>query len=152
MIMVNVVSLVTLTHLFAADMVKQGGGRILNVGSTAGFMPGPYQATYFATKAFVNSFSQAVDQELREKNVFSTVLAPGLVETEFVDVAGLNDTQMVESGGASAESVAEIGYDAMMAKKLVVINEWGLSFLLQWIIPLLPRRMVLKMADNMQAK
>ena len=69
MIDLNVKSLVALTHKFAGDMVKNGGGKILNVGSTAGFMPGPNQAVYFATKAFVNSFSQAIDQELRAKGV-----------------------------------------------------------------------------------
>lgn len=101
----------------------------------------------------MNSFSQAVDQELREKGVFSTVLAPGYVETEFAQVANLAGTSMVEDGnGATAESVAIIGYDAMMAQKLVVINEYKLSFLLQWVIPLLPRRWVLKLAESLQAK
>jgi short-subunit dehydrogenase len=152
MIMVNIVSLVALTHLFAADMAKKGGGKILNVGSTAGFMPGPYQATYFATKAFVNSFSQAVDQELRDQGVTSTVLCPGYVETEFAQVANLEGTKMLEDGGATAVSVAKCGYDAMMAEKLVIINETKLSIVLQWIIPLMPRRMVLKIADDMQKK
>ncbi|MEM9844413.1 MAG: SDR family NAD(P)-dependent oxidoreductase, partial [Pseudomonadota bacterium] len=77
MIDVNVKSLVTLTHMFGHDMAARGAGKILNVGSTAGFMPGPQQAVYFATKAFVNSFSQAVDQELRDRGVTCTVLAPG---------------------------------------------------------------------------
>lgn len=152
MIMVNNISLVALTHLFAADMVKKGYGKILNVGSTAGFMPGPNQATYFATKAFVNSFSQAVDHELRSKGVTSTVLCPGYVETEFADVANLHDTDAVKNGGASAESVAKIGYDAMMKEQLVTINETMLSIMLQWIIPFLPRRMVLKMADDLLTK
>lgn len=152
MIMVNIVSLVTLTHLFAADMAKKGGGKILNVGSTAGFMPGPNQATYFATKAFVNSFSQAVDQELRDQGVTSTVLCPGYVETEFAQVANLEGTPMMETGGATAESVAKCGYDAMMQERLVIINETKLSILLQWIIPLMPRRMVLKMAGDLMEK
>jgi short-subunit dehydrogenase len=152
MIMVNIVSLVALTHLFAADMAKKGGGQILNVGSTAGFMPGPNQATYFATKAFVNSFSQAVDQELRDKGVTSTVLCPGYVETEFAHVANLEGTQMVAQRGATAESVATCGYDAMMAKSLVIINETMLSIMLQWIIPLMPRRMVLKLGDDLMKK
>jgi len=152
MIMVNIVSLVTLTHLFAADMAKKGGGHILNVGSTAGFMPGPNQAVYFATKAFVNSFSQAVDHELREQGVHSTVLCPGYVETEFAQVANLKGTAMTDGGGATAESVAKCGYDAMMKEKLVIINETKLSILLQWIIPLLPRRTVLKIAGDMQEK
>lgn len=113
---------------------------------------GPTQATYFATKAFVNSFSQAVDQELRDQGVFSTVLAPGYVETEFAKVANLEGAAMLEGGGATAESVAVCGYDAMMAEKLVVVNEWKLSFLLQWIIPFLPRRWVLKMGESLMEK
>ena len=152
MIGLNVTALVTLTHLFAGDMVKQGGGKILNVGSTAGFMPGPDQAVYFATKAFVNSFSQAIDQELRSKGVTCTVLAPGYVETEFAATANLEGTNLIKGGGATAESVARHGYDAMMSGKLVTINERPLSFMLNWIVPFLPRRQVLKMVAKMQAK
>jgi uncharacterized protein len=152
MIDLNVKALVTLTHAFAAKMVEQGGGKILQVGSTAGFAPGPTQAVYFATKAFVNSYSQAVDHELRRKGVTCTVLAPGYVETEFAKVANLEGAAMVKAGGATAESVAKIGYDAMMAGKLVTINQRSLSFALNWIIPLMPRRMVLKMMEAAQAK
>lgn len=152
MIIVNIVSLVTLTHLFAKDMAAAGGGKILNVGSTAGFMPGPSQAVYFATKAFVQSFSQAVDQELKAKGVTSTVLCPGLVTTEFVATAGLEGTDLANQKGDSPENVAKCGYDAMMAEKLVIVNEYGLSFFLQWVTPLMPRRMILKMGDQMQTK
>ncbi|MEM1238070.1 MAG: SDR family oxidoreductase [Pseudomonadota bacterium] len=151
MIELNVQSLVALTHHFGAKMAARGKGKILNVGSTAGFMPGPDQAVYFATKAFVNSFSQAVDQELRGKGVTCTVLAPGYVETEFAQVANLEGTDLVKSG-ATATSVAKHGYDAMMDGKLVTINERGLSFMLNWLTPLLPRRQVLKMVEKMQAK
>ena len=152
MIDLNVKSLVALTHLFATDMVAQGGGKILQVGSTAGFMPGPQQAVYFATKAFVNSFSQAVDQELRSKGVTCTVLAPGYVETEFAQAANLEGTSLVKGGGKTAESVAKVGYEAMIAGKLIVINEAALSFALNWIIPLVPRRMLLKIIERAQSK
>mmetsp|Transcript_34274 Transcript_34274/g.69131 ORF Transcript_34274/g.69131 Transcript_34274/m.69131 type:complete len:264 (-) Transcript_34274:3226-4017(-) len=153
MIMVNIVSLVSLTHLFAKDMADRGGGKVLNVGSTAGFLPGPNQAVYFATKAFVNSFSQAVDQELRSKGVTSTVLAPGYVETEFAEVAKLDGTAMIDGQrGATAESVAKCGYDAMMKERLVVINETFLSIMLNWIVPFLPRRSVLKMMGSQMQK
>lgn len=152
MIELNVRTLVTLTHGIAAQMVKNGGGKILNVGSTAGFMPGPNQAVYFATKAFVNSFSQAMDQELRAKGVTCTVLAPGYVETEFAQAADLEGTQMVKAGGATAASVAKHGYDAMLDGKLITINQGSLSFMLNWIIPILPRRMVLKMIEKSQSK
>lgn len=152
MIDLNVKALVDLTHRFATDMVAQGGGKILNVGSTAGFAPGPNQAVYFATKAFVNSFSQAIDQELRAKGVTCTVLAPGYVKTEFADVANLGGTKLVQQGGATAKDVARHGYDAMMRGKLVTINEAKLSFLLNWVIPVMPRRMVLKLFGDMQEK
>ena len=152
MVDLNVKSLVSLTHLFGADMVAQGGGKILQVGSTAGFVPGPNQAVYFATKAFVNSFSQAVDQELRKKGVTSTVLCPGYVETGFASAADLQGTEMVKSGGATPDSVAKIGYDAMLKGKLVAINELKLKVMLEWIAPLLPRRMMLKNVEKSQSK
>ena len=152
MIDLNVKALVALTHMIAKDMVEQGGGKILHVGSTAGFMPGPMQATYFATKAFVNSFSQALDEELRDKGVTSTVLAPGYVETEFAKAANLEGTGLVKGGGASADSVAKHGYDAMMAGKLVTINEFGLRFMINWLMPFLPNRIKLSMVRKMQTK
>lgn len=151
MIDLNIKALVTLTHGFGQRMVAQGGGKILNVGSTAGFMPGPLQAVYFATKAFVNSFSQAIDHELRDKGVTCTVLAPGYVETEFAQVASLEGTDLAKNG-ATAASVAKHGYDAMMKGKLVTVNQLSLSILTQWVVPLLPRRMALKMVEKMQSK
>ena len=152
MIDLNVKALVALTHLIANDMVAQGSGKILHVGSTAGFMPGPMQATYFATKAFVNSFSQALDEELRDKGVTSTVLAPGYVETEFAKAADLEGTGLVKGGGASAKDVAKHGYDAMMAGKLVTINEFPLRFMINWLMPFMPTRIKLKMIRKMQSK
>ncbi len=152
MIDLNVKALVTLTHEFGARMAAAGGGRILNVGSSAGFMPGPLQAVYFATKAFVNSFSQAMDQELRSRGVTCTVLAPGYVETGFADAANLGGTGLVKGGGATAKAVAKIGYDAMKQGRLVVVNETMLGIALNWIIPLMPRRMVLKMVARLQKK
>ena len=150
MIMVNIISLVVLTNLFATDMAEKGGGRILNLGSTAGLMPGPRQAVYFASKAFVNSFSQAVDHELRKKGVHSTVLCPGYVETEFAKTANLEGTNMAENGGmVTAETTAKIGYDAMMKERLLIVNETKLSFLLEWVMPLMPRRFALKVAEGL---
>ncbi|MEM6727044.1 MAG: SDR family oxidoreductase [Pseudomonadota bacterium] len=152
MIELNVQSLVALTHHFGAQMAERGQGRILNVGSTAGFIPGPGQATYFATKAFVNSFSQAVDHELRPKGVTSTVLAPGYVETEFAKVADLEGTGLANQKGATAASVAKIGYEAMRRGELVIVNEKMLGFMLNWITPLLPRRWTMNMIAKMQSK
>ena len=151
MIDLNIKALVTLTHRIGADMVDLGKGKILNVGSTAGFMPGPMQAVYFATKAFVNSFSQAIDQELRSKGVTCTVLAPGYVETEFAKRSKMEGTPLAKNG-ASARQVAMHGYNAMRAGELVTVNDPKLGFAVNWLIPLLPRRMVLKMTQKMQTR
>jgi short-subunit dehydrogenase len=152
MIDLNVKALVALTHAFGGQMAARGKGRILNVGSTAGFMPGPLQAVYFATKAFVKSFSEAIDHELRPKGVTVTLLAPGYVETGFADRADLAGTDLIKGGGKSAASVAKHGYEAMRRGALVTVNEGMLGFLVNWIIPLLPRRAVLKLVNKMQSK
>ncbi|MEW9920887.1 SDR family NAD(P)-dependent oxidoreductase [Marimonas sp. MJW-29] len=152
MIDLNVSALVTLTHLVARDMVDAGDGKILNVASTAGFMPGPNQAVYFATKAFVKSYSDALAQELDGTGVSVTVLAPGYVETEFADRSGRTGTKLVSGGGKTARSVAKHGYDAMRRKELVTVNEPLLGFMVNWVVPLLPRKMMLKMIERMQAK
>lgn len=151
MIDLNVKSLVALTHMIAKDMVANGGGRILNVSSTASYMPGPLQATYFATKAFVSSFSQALSEELKDHKVTVTALEPGYVETEFAATANLEGTNLVKSGAAPA-TVAKFGYDAMRRGALRVINDKMLNFALNWIFPLLPRKWVLAMVRRMQQK
>jgi hypothetical protein len=152
MIDLNTKALVALSHHFGGAMAARGQGRILNVGSSAGFMPGPLQAVYFATKAFVKSYSQALDHEVRPHGVTVTVLAPGYVGTGFAERAGLEGTNLVKGGGKTPASVAKHGYDAMMQGKLVTVNEAPLGFLVNWVIPLLPRRTVLKMIERMQSK
>jgi short-subunit dehydrogenase len=149
MIQLNVSSLVELSHGIANQMVKNGGGMILNTASTAGFIPGPLQATYFATKAFVVSFSQALDQELRKKGVTVTALCPGPVKTEFIDVAGMSKSKMFD-GAKSANYTAMKGYNAMLKKQLICISEPSLHFLLNYCLWMVPRRMVLKMVENLQ--
>ncbi|WP_372573406.1 SDR family NAD(P)-dependent oxidoreductase [Ruegeria jejuensis] len=152
MIHLNVEALVALCHLFGKDMVASGGGKILNVSSTAAHMPGPLQATYFATKAYVSSFSQALAEELKGKSVTVTALEPGYVATEFAAVADLEGTKLVAQKGATAEAVAKVGYDAMIAGNLTVINDKPLAFVLGWIMPFLPYRMRLNMVRKMQEK
>ena len=152
MIDLNVKALVSLTHMVGGDMVKNGGGKILNVSSTAAYMPGPMQATYFATKAYVSSFSQALDAELRDKGVTVTALEPGYVETEFAASADLEGTGLVAQKGATAEDVAKFGYDAMLAGDLRAINDGRLRFMLNWVMPWLPRRSAMNMIKKMQTK
>ncbi len=153
MIQVNITSLVHLTRLFLPVMVERKRGKILNTASTAGFIPGPLQAVYYATKAFVVSFSQAIDEELRSANanVTVTALCPGAVATEFVQAGDLDGVEVFKNA-KSAASVAQVGYDAMMGGKLIAINQFSLKMMINWIIPFLPRRMLLKMSRQTMEK
>ena len=151
MMQVNMVSLVNLTHMYLQGMVSRNSGKILHVASTAGFIPGPLQAVYYATKAFVVSFSQAIAQELSDTNVTSTVLCPGAVATGFV-AAGDLDGVATWDNAASPQSVAKCAYEAMMKGELVKINDARLSFMLNWVVPFMPRKAVLKMSQNTMEK
>ena len=121
MIQLNVVALTALCRLFLPEMVKRNRGRILNVSSTASFMPGPLQAVYFATKAFVTFLSNAVAEELHDKKVTVTALLPGATETEFAQTSGMDKTGLFAKT-VSARSVAEDGYEGMMRGKLNVVS------------------------------
>jgi short-subunit dehydrogenase len=114
-IKVNVVALHELTRTFLPPMVERGDGAVLNVGSLAGFQPQPCNATYAATKAFVNSFSEALHTELAGTGVSCTVLTPGPVKTEFADRAGIGHLSDFGPGflWATAEEVARTGIEAM---------------------------------------
>lgn len=153
MIQLNVTSLAHLTRLFLPGMVARNRGKILNTASTAGFLPGPLQATYYATKAFVVSFSQAIDEELRsaKTGITVTALCPGPVATGFVEAGGLDDVDAWKNAPTPA-SVAKVGYDAMMKGKLIAINQFSLKFLLYWVMPFLPRRTVLRMSRQSMEK
>lgn len=151
MIDLNVKALVTLCHRVGGDMRKRGSGKILNVSSTAAYMPGPLQATYFATKSFVSSFSQALAEELRDAGVTVTALEPGFVETEFADRADLNGTNLTTLG-ATPDRVAQFGYDAMLKGQLRAVNDRKLGFALNWVIPNMPRKQMLRMVRRMQEK
>lgn len=151
MMQVNMGSLVNLTHLYLQGMVDRDHGKILHVASTAGFMPGPLQAVYYATKSFVISFSQAIAQELDGTGVTSTVLCPGTVATGFVAAGDLEGVKAWDKA-ATPESVAKCGYDAMVKGDLLKINEKGLDFMLNWVIPFMPRKSVLKMSRQFMEK
>jgi hypothetical protein len=120
MIRVNVLALAALARLFLPDMVARRSGRILNVASMAGFLPGPLQAVYYATKAFVISFSEAIANELVGTGVTVTVLCPGPVETEFARQAGTQDVRGF-ARMASAHEVAQAGYEAMLRGRTVIV-------------------------------
>jgi short-subunit dehydrogenase len=121
-IAVNVTALTDLTRLLLPGMVERRRGRILNVASTAAFQPGPFMAVYYATKAYVLSFSQALAEELSGTGVTVTTLCPGVTETEFQQVAGAEDLRLNTGPLAmSARAVAEAAYKGMTKGKLVVI-------------------------------
>jgi len=122
MIQVNIAALTHLTKLFLAPMIKRRSGRVLNVASTAAFQPGPLMAVYYATKAYVLSFSEALAEELRNSNVTVTALCPGPTHTDFADTAELSTSRLVNTFGvADAADVAQYGYDAMMHGKRLAI-------------------------------
>ena len=143
MMQLNMGALVSLTHLYLEAMVQRGAGKVLNVASTAAFIPGPLQAVYYATKAFVLSFSEALAEELSGTGVTVTALCPGPVMTGFAEAGDLEGVRVFQFG-ASAESVAICGYNAMQKGKRVVVNSKVLGFVLNWVTPLIPRWILLK--------
>ena len=143
MIQLNIVALTALSRFFLPDFVKRNSGRILNVSSTASLVPGPLQAVYYATKAYVTSFSNALAEELHDTNVTVTALLPGVTETEFAHTSGMDKTS-ISKKAASARTVAQDGYDAMLAGKLDVIS--GFTFgrrVMLAMLPFTPKKLVL---------
>src|SRR5476649_876164 len=102
-------------------MIAHSHGKIINVASTAAFQPGPLMATYYASKAYVLSFSEALSNELRRTGVTATALCPGPTLTDFQRRAGIKNSKLFELAGMSAAQVAKAGYDAMSAGKRVCI-------------------------------
>ncbi len=118
----NAATPLALTRAYLPGMVDRGRGRILNIGSTAGFQPGPFMATYYGSKAFLNSFSEALSQELRGTGVTVTVSCPGTTATEFAAVAGTQRARLSLLGQASATEVAREAYEAMLAGKPMIVH------------------------------
>lgn len=150
MINLNIIALTALTRFFLPDMVKRNSGRILNVSSTASFMPGPLQAVYFATKAYVTFFSNAIAEELHDTKVTVTALLPGATETEFAKTSGMDKTDLFDKTIGAAH-VAQAGYKGMLEGKLDVVS--GLTFsqkIMMKMIPFSPKKMILKQVREMQ--
>jgi short-subunit dehydrogenase len=122
MVQVNIVALVQLARLLLPPMIARKSGRILNIGSTAGFLPGPFMAVYYASKAFVNSFTEALAVELASTGVTATVSCPGATATEFAQVAGNDTSPLFKSGVMTAREVAEDAYRAMMHGEAMTIS------------------------------
>jgi uncharacterized protein len=152
MINLNVTTLTHFTRLFLPDMINRGSGRILNLASTASFQPGPTMSVYFATKAFVLSFSEAVNNEVRENGITVTALCPGATHSGFQAAASLQDSKMFERNNfPTSREVAEYGYRAMMKGKAVAIHGFKNSIMAN-SVRFVPRSLVVKIARKMQAK
>jgi short-subunit dehydrogenase len=153
MVNLNILSLAALTRLFLPSMVERGSGRILNVASMAGFIPGPLQAVYYATKAFVLSFSEAIAEELRGTGVTVTALCPGVTKTEFARVGDLEESLAFKMmGGATAESVAEYGYNSMRKGKVVAVHGLMNKLQIHGLLRLVPRPLVRRISKMTMQK
>jgi short-subunit dehydrogenase len=142
---VNVVSLVRLSHLFATDFVARRSGKILNVASLAAFQPGPFLANYYATKAYVLSFSEALSHELRKANITLTTLCPGTTRTDFHRKARLEDTNLAKglfNIVMDPRKVALAGYRGLQRGKIIVIPG-VVNKLAALAVRLAPRRLVI---------
>lgn len=146
--MLDFVTLTELTRLYLPGMRASGRGRVMNVASTAGFLPGPYMAVYYACKAFVISFSQAITEELRGSGVSVTCLCPGATATGFAARANMNDTALFKIAVDDAATVARAGYTAMMAGKDMCVP--GIRNKLAMIsTKIAPRRLLVSMSGRL---
>ena len=152
MIQLNMLTLTKLTKLFAAGMIQRGKGRIMNVASTAAFQPGPTMAVYYATKAYVLHFSEALSNELEGTGVTVTTLCPGATASGFQATASMQESALVKGKNLpTSYEVAAYGYKAMMKGKRVAIH--GLmNYLMALSVRFTPRDWVLKVARWMMRK
>lgn len=151
MINLNIQALTKLCHLFAPSMIKKGHGRILNVASTAAFQPGPLMAVYYASKAYVLSFSEALGNELEGTGVTVTTLCPGASATGFEKSANLEKSKLFKRKLQTAEEVARFGYKHLMRGDATVIPGFSNRFA-AWMIRFVPRKMAVKIVRNIQGK
>lgn len=144
MIQVNVSALTALTKLFLRDMLQRGSGKIMNIASTAGFQPCPFFAVYFASKAYVLHFTEAIAKELRGRGVTVTALCPGPTETSFAKRAGIEGEGFFREGSVmNVNAVARIGFRGFMRGKTIVVPGWK-NKLLIFLVRFTPRWLVLK--------
>ena len=151
MIRLNINALVHLSHLFLQDFTARNNGKILNVSSTASFMPGPLQNIYFSTKAFVTSFSNALSFELKHTNITVTNLMPGPTATEFAKVSNTEKAKLFQKKVFSAESVAKDGYKAMLKGKMNVVSAMTRFQKLSLVLAkIAPRNVIMAEVERLQ--
>lgn len=152
MINLNITTLTQFSKLYLQEMIKKGSGKIMNVASTAAFQSGPTMAVYYATKAYVLSFSEAIDNEVRDKGVTVTTLCPGATESGFQAAAAMEESALVKGKKLpSAHEVAAYGYQAMLKGKTVAIH--GLmNAIMANSVRFMPRSLVVKVTRKIQDK
>ena len=151
-VQVNCAAMVVLTRAFLPGMLHRKQGRILNLGSSAGFQPGPFMAVYYATKAFVNSFSEALWYELKGTGVTATLSCPGPIATEFLVIAGNDRSKLAQLGlTLTAAGVARGAYRAMHAGKRRIIQGLG-ARLAAISAPLSPQPLLLASVASLNRK
>lgn len=151
LIQVNLVALTHLTKLAVTEMLKKGGGKILNLGSTGSFAPTPLNAIYCATKAYVLNFSEGIAKDLEGTGITVTTLCPGATRTEFARKARIEDVRLFKAMVMDAERVAQIGYHALMNGKRVVVA--GLyNKLIVFSLRLTPRWLILKLGQMLMSR
>ncbi|TVQ37983.1 MAG: SDR family oxidoreductase [Spirochaetaceae bacterium] len=152
MIELNAAALTHLTRLVLPGMFERGAGRVLNVASVAAFQPGPLMAVYYASKAYVLSFSEALAEELAPSGVVVTALCPGPTKSGFQQEAGLHQVPMLNRPGMpTAATVAEFGYRALMRGRRVAVH--GALFRLSLFVSrFLPRRLVAATVRRLQER
>ncbi len=151
MMQLNMGALVQLSKLFLEQLPKGTPGKIMNVASTAAFQPGPLMAVYYATKAFVLSFSGALANELENRNVTVTALCPGPTKTGFEKDANLDGSDLFAGKIATSEEVAEAGFKGLMAGDTVVIPGTK-NQVMAFAVRLAPRSFVTRLVRFMQEK
>ena len=145
MLMLNMIALTRLTRLFGNEMIKNGGGHIINIASTAAFQPVPWMAAYAATKAYVVNFSEAIAHELKNDNVKVTAICPGGTQSEFAEVAGFDKEKNITTNGPTSRAVAEFTYRMMKKGKVSAIH--GLqNSMLTFSLRFTPRGLATKVA------
>ena len=151
MIDLNDRALVELTHIYWTQMLARKRGGILNVASMAAFVPGPLMAIYYASKAFVLSFSEALWEEARDSGVHVSCLCPGATKSQFRERAGTGVTRFGRTAVVmESMPVAQAGYQGFRDNQRVVITGKG-NHRTARMVPFLPRAMVLKMVRNLQS-
>jgi uncharacterized protein len=150
LIQVNITSLTHLTSLFLKEMCSRKSGKIMNVSSTAAFQPGPTMAAYYASKAYVLNFSEAINNEVQNLGITVTALCPGPTQSDFQKTAQMEESKMVKNKKLpTSKEVAIYGYNSMMKGKSVAIHGF-VNTILANSVRFMPRNLVVKIIRSMQ--